>query len=259
MDPVWQRDFTCFGRTFRLETEVDELMEAVRAIIPPRAQRTTDTPTHSFKLLSHEAGFAVNVNWEITWHGDDPHEAVNQLESELSFELCENTPGLAFVHAGVVAFNGHVAVFPGRSFFGKSTLTRALLAAGATYFSDEYAVIDAQGMVHPYPRSLAIRLAGQWWAHRIPCAAFGAKEGNEPLPLGVVIATQYQPGTSWQPRRLSTGRTAMAMFEHALSARTQPEMTLNALHTAATTAVGWAGPRGEADETARRILERMTS
>ena len=32
-----------------------------------------------------------------------------------------------------------------------------LLRAGATYYSDEFAVFDARGRVHPYPKPLSIR------------------------------------------------------------------------------------------------------
>src|SRR4051794_20574153 len=48
-------------------------------------------------------------------------------------------------------------VIPRVSHSGKTTLVAALVRAGATYYSDEYAVFDAQGSVHPYARPLGIR------------------------------------------------------------------------------------------------------
>ena len=32
-----------------------------------------------------------------------------------------------------------------------------LVRRGCVYFSDEYALIDSQGLVHPYPRALQVR------------------------------------------------------------------------------------------------------
>jgi len=56
-----------------------------------------------------------------------------------------------FVHAGVVAWQGRAVLIPGRTLSGKSWLVRALVRAGAEYYSDEFAVLDARGRVHPYP------------------------------------------------------------------------------------------------------------
>jgi uridine kinase len=38
---------------------------------------------------------------------------------------------------------------PGRSFSGKTSLVTALVRAGAVYYSDEFAVIDRDGLVRP--------------------------------------------------------------------------------------------------------------
>ena len=59
-------------------------------------------------------------------------------------------PDRVFVHAGVVAWRGRALVLPGTSFAGKTTLVAELVRAGAIYYSDEYAVLDEQGRVHPY-------------------------------------------------------------------------------------------------------------
>ena len=59
-----------------------------------------------------------------------------------------------FVHAGVVGWQGKAILIPGRSFSGKTTLVKALIEAGATYYSDEFAILDRQGLVHPYPLPL---------------------------------------------------------------------------------------------------------
>jgi hypothetical protein len=64
---------------------------------------------------------------------------------------------MTFLYAGVVAWQGHAIVFPGRSLSGKTTLVREMLRLGATYYSDEFAVVDNSGLVHSFPRPLGIR------------------------------------------------------------------------------------------------------
>ena len=67
----------------------------------------------------------------------------------------------ALVHAGEAAVGGKAILLPGRGFAGKTTLTLALAAAGAEFLSDEIAVIDDRGLVHPYPRPVGLRDASR--------------------------------------------------------------------------------------------------
>src|SRR3954447_3175217 len=73
-----------------------------------------------------------------------------------------------FVHAGVVGWQGKAILIPGRSFSGKTTLVKALIEAGATYYSDEFAILDRQGLVHPYPLPLALRDGAGQSAGQLP-------------------------------------------------------------------------------------------
>ncbi len=87
--------------------------------------------------------------------------ALNQvlaaLETDLYRYTAEATPNMTFLHAGVVGWQGRAIVLPGRSFTGKTTLVREMLRLGATYYSDEFAVVDNSGLVHPFARPLGIR------------------------------------------------------------------------------------------------------
>src|SRR6266700_1389758 len=87
-------------------------------------------------------------------------ELFEPLESDLQMFVAEWARRRVFVHAGVVGWRGQAIVIPGMSFSGKSTLVAALVRAGATYYSDEYAVFDARGRVHPYARKLSLRMEG---------------------------------------------------------------------------------------------------
>jgi hypothetical protein len=55
-----------------------------------------------------------------------------------------HAPNQIFIHAGVVAHEGRVIVIPGLCMAGKATLVLALVRAAAVYYSDEFAVLDAE-------------------------------------------------------------------------------------------------------------------
>jgi hypothetical protein len=62
------------------------------------------------------------------------------------------------VHAGVVAVGEQCVLLPAIAGSGKTTLTAALVKAGATYFSDEMALLGGPAMaVTPVPLSLTIK------------------------------------------------------------------------------------------------------
>ena len=85
------------------------------------------------------------------------------------------------MHAGVVGWNGRALLLPGRTLSGKTTLVAELLRAGATYYSDELAVLDARGRVHPFPKPLAIREKGDASGERPPRRS---ERRGDPAPSG---------------------------------------------------------------------------
>ena len=166
------------------------------------------------------------------------------------------SPRRIFVHAGVVAWKGRAIVIPGSSHSGKTSLVAALLAAGATYYSDEYAVLDERGRVHPYPRPLRIRDADDL-GRRVTAAEMGARSGRGSLPVGLVASTRYDAGARWRPRRLSHGETTLELLSHTVPARFRPRQALRFLDAAARRASALKGRRGEATEMASSLLEAM--
>src|SRR5207237_397123 len=143
---------------------------------------------------------------------------------------------------------------PGRSFAGKTTLTHALLKAGATYYSDEYAVIDDEGLIHPYPRRLSVRVAGEQYPQRVKPEEVGDKVGTAPLRPAVAAVARYQPGAHWTPRRLAAGQAALELLNNAIPAQTRPVPVMDVLERVAPQVVALKGLRGEADETAEALL-----
>lgn len=245
--------FVYFGVRIALEWDNPELDECLWSLLLPIWSHQPELiPTAVFRISSCPDG-AVLI------HGPDdepprPHRAdiFEALERRIHFYLANHCQGVVFVHAGAVAWQGRVILIPGSSFSGKSTLTHQLVQEGAEYLSDEYAVIDQTGAVHPFPRPIALRVdGGQRLSPEHLCAI--------PSPVVAVIATRYQAGRSWKPTELSPGRAAMELMAHTVTARKAPGLALSCLSTCVQNAIFWAGPRGDARQTARLILRRLTS
>ncbi len=149
-----------------------------------------------------------------------------------------------FIHAGVVGWKGSAIVLPGISGSGKTTLVTALVKAGATYYSDEYAVLDEDGLLHPYDR-LGRRVG-------VPSCP-----GPEPLPVGFIVATHYNANALWQPVALSRGRAILSLIDNAVSIRRQPHFVLPILRRATSTTIAFQTARGEAEDVAPLILREI--
>ena len=147
---------------------------------------------------------------------------------------------------------------PGDSFSGKTTLVTELVRAGAEYYSDEYAVIDDQGLVHPFARPLSIRMPPPRQHDRTSVESLGGTIGEKPVPVGLIAATAYRPEAPFSPRRRSPGQGVLTLLAHSGRAHEQPQATLTALRSAASKALVLEGERGEAAAAAEILLEVLS-
>ncbi len=181
--------------------------------------------------------------------------ALETLESDMRLVVAAHARARIFVHAGVVGWGDHAILLPGRSCSGKTTLVRELLRAGAVYYSDEFAVIDAAGRVHPFPKPLSIRDGER--VRRCGVEELGGVSGSRPLTASAVVFTEHRPGARWRPVRQTAAAGLLALLGHAVPVRRRPKSTLAALEKVVTGAMILKGPRGEAREAARSVLDRV--
>ncbi|NJN92750.1 MAG: hypothetical protein HC875_01005 [Anaerolineales bacterium] len=163
-----------------------------------------------------------------------------------------------FVHAGAVGWQGQAIVIPGRSMTGKTSLVKALVEAGATYYSDEFAVLDKEGRVQPYPVPLSIRGPNGQPGRKTPVESLGGQAGVEPLPVGLVLVTEYQPQAVWRPRKLTPGQALLALMDNTVAARRDPAHSMPILKQAVSGAITLKSKRGEAGEVASTLLSHFS-
>jgi len=249
--------FTAFGVRIGVRVNNKTTLKALVERLPPGARpvhaRTTNHLYSMTGFANGSSGRVARFNlgyWNLsrfarTRSFDD---LLEQFESHLQLTVAEYAPRRVFVHAGVVGWKGKAILIPGLSFSGKSTLVAELLRAGATYYSDEYAVVDADGRVHPYARDLRMRSADAIRIKRMRAADFGVATGSRPLPIAIVISTTFKEGSRWRPRELTQGKSVLELLANTVSARSQPEMALSFLTKAVHSAASFKGVRGEASE-----------
>ena len=257
---------TVYGVRVGIRTDDPALLPKLRAHLPPasRASRTEDVDLlYSMRIGPRSSedvdrapvyrGYSGDVPFVET---SDETAALDALEGAVTFDVAAASTRWVFVHAGVVAWEGRAIVIPAPSMSGKSTLVDALVRAGATYYSDEYAVLDAQGLVHPFRIRLSLRDAareGQAVKRRVPPDRARARA----LPIGLVVATRHEANAGWQPRRGTAGEAVLALLSNTVRARLAPGLSLKVLARAVEGAVLLEGSRGEADRVAPRLLEEL--
>ncbi len=254
--------FLSHGVRVGIRADSEESLALVRECYPPE-WKPTENPVVDLLFSVRFGGTGKHGGtrfFNLVYEGAarlartlDREEALQALEQYLTLSVAELAPRRLFVHAGVVSWKGKAIVIPGRSYTGKSTLTAALVRAGARYYSDEYAVLDRHGRVHPYPRKLSLRQP-EGPPRRCDAAELGGRSGSTPIPVGLVVVTQFREGARWKARTLSPGQAALELLANTVPARRRPEFALTTLRTALEGARTVKSARGDADALARVLL-----
>ena len=259
--------FTSYGVRAGIRVNRKGMLDRILPYLPPgwKQSRSRNVDRLYSFVIGGEARGGKRLRHNLVYADENRiagtpklHQAIDAFESDLQLFVAETAPRRVFVHAGVVALRGRAIVIPGRSFSGKTSLVAALVKAGATYYSDEYAVLDERGRVHHYARPLSIRENGNLAkAKKYRVETLGGRSGVKPLPVGMVVVSKYQAGARWRPRRLSEGEGALELMANTVSARRQPEAMLEAIRRVVSLAPVLKGARGEARQVVEFILEEF--
>ena len=258
--------FRSYGVTIGLRVNNAEVLNDLLTFLPPEwTPSRARTVNLLYSLMVGGASGRPNIrrfnmlyaNATRVVRSLEMDEVFQAFESHSHLYIAELAPRRVFVHAGVVGWKGQAILMPGRSFAGKTSLVAEFVRAGATYYSDEYAVLDAQGRVHPYSRPLAIRPTEGGASKKHEVEELGGHAGTRPLPVGLVLVSSYKAGAKWRPRPLSAGKGALALLDNTISIRRQPEAAFDVMERVVSQAHVLKSARGEARETVRSILNKL--
>ncbi len=265
LDRLGWRCGTCFeaqGLRLGVRSNDPQLLGRLPPALPPESQALRSPEVDRvYSVWVGRGGHRCRVYADAgrVARASDPARALAALESEMRQFLAVSVRDRVFVHAGVVGWRGRAILLPGSSRSGKTTLVAALVRGGASYLSDEFAPLDEQGLVHPFAKPLTIRGSGgcDLHARRRPVEELGGRRADGPLPVGLVAFSEYHSDGAWAPAVVTPGHALLRILAHTVPARLRPEASLDVLGRVVARALLLDGPRGEADETARRLLRAL--
>jgi energy-coupling factor transporter ATP-binding protein EcfA2 len=154
---------------------------------------------------------------------------LKHLLSDITLEVAQRAPRWSLFHAGAVAWGNAGIVLAGPSGSGKSTLVAALLRLGATYYSDEVAVIDGSGRLHPFLKPVWLYLGRpDELGHKtaLHAASLGARSGTRACPVHVVAFPEWRAGSRVRARPMPRATAALALFSNGFTSERRPGRTL---------------------------------
>jgi len=251
--------FEAFGVPIGIEVGSAELLSRVLAILPPGRPCDSVPEDHEFRLFTRDGvSYRAQGPGESLSGSSDLDVAVGVFDTQLRTFIAMAAPDHVFVHAGVVAFDDRALLIPGPTFSGKTSLVAECVRAGALYYSDDLAPLDGDGLVHPYPKPLSMRVNGfSQVDHDV--ATLGGAAGTEPVPVGSIVFAQYRPGATWRPHHLSPGDAVLALLANTAQTHEHPGEALAAITRAVDGAVLLEGERGDAGEVVEELLQRPPS
>src|SRR6266852_1359857 len=232
--------FISYGVRLGVRVNDPSILKDVIARLPPGSKPATlKVVDQLYSVIGGSANPNAKVRrlnlvyWNLLRIGRSRNfdEVLEALESHVQLTVAEYAPRRVFVHAGVVGWKDRAIIIPGMSHSGKTTLVDRLIRAGATYYSDEFAVLDERGYVHPYPKPLSIRAGCEEKQLRVRVEELGAETGVAALPVGLVLLTQFESAVRWRPRELSYGRGVLGLLSNTPAARMRPDWALKILAT----------------------------
>lgn len=240
------------------EDVLREVQERIKKILPEGLYKkiSPGAAVHSFSIRrNRKFEYVLFKGRKKIEYGNEKEIVLKYLDWQLRLTVAEFAVGRVFLHAGVVAWKKKAIIIPAKSFGGKTTLVKELTKMGAQYYSDEYAVLDENGFVHPFPKMLSVRgEKNEFLQIDYPVESFGGVQGIEPLPVAMVLFTEFEKGAEWQPQILSEGFGVLEMLSHTIPIRYNPKFSLKVLNNTVNRAIIVKTKRGEANDFALKLL-----
>jgi len=251
--------FRASGLNIRVATDSAALTYSLdRYLLPwlPRVAKSSPKGSevvYSVDPCGNDGCFKIQRGARTIAHGIAANLLFTALQQILDDLLIARLGERAAVHAGVAVYQGHAILLPGSSGSGKTTLVRELISRGARYSSDEFAVLDSDGLVHPWPRALMIRNACQI-QEPLLATELGAKLQREAARVKLIVLLRYVPGATFDVQPLAGSETMIKLLQNTPHVLAEKPGMLGTLAAACRTALSFEGVRGAAGEAAEALI-----
>ena len=247
-----------FGCNVQVEASCSEAYITLERYVFPSLPRVAglSKPDIFIRIIRAAGQFQLLVDDALVAWGGNAISLVPDLIRVLDDAVLQRLTTLRAVHAGAVSWGGRALLLPGASHAGKSSLVVELLRRGATYFSDEYALIDTDGRVHPYPRPLLVR---NGCPQQFPMLAgeCDAPVGDSSAPVGWILSLRYTPEDGWNVTPVSQSEALLALLRNTPHVLAESPDIVGIFQRAVAGANCYAGHRSEAGQAVDEILQLM--
>jgi hypothetical protein len=238
--------------------ETRTILERYALPSSPRIDRASDQPDIVVHVVRVAEDLRLLVDDVVVASASHARSLVPALIRVLDEAVIQRLTALRAVHAGTVVWSGRALLLPGITHAGKSTLVAELLRRGATYFSDEYALIDSEGRVHPYPRPLLLRNGCPEQFPVLP-GECNASVGDAPVPVGWILSLEYKPAGTWSVAAVPQSEGVLTLLRNTPHVLAESRNMVGAFQRAVAGASCYAGCRSEAVHAADQILQLVHS
>jgi hypothetical protein len=246
-----------FDSTLRVQCSSSELLDLLNRYVFPPLHRCTsipDQPDIDLALEESPNGIDILLDGKRASTEVSPTDALLSAVKALDEAVVHNLKRHQAVHAGAVLIQGRALLIPGLTHAGKSSLVAELLRSGAGCFSDEYALIANDGLVHPYPRPLLLRNGSPRQALVLP-EELGSIYALHPAPVGWIVAVNYEPEGEFVIHSLPQSEAVMLLLRNTPHEMSQSPGLVDCFVRAAANAICYQGSRGDAKSAAAHILD----
>jgi hypothetical protein len=250
-----------FGINIQLESDDSTLLEESlnrtrRSLLNKIEIIESAVPDHVFGFYVDTDGvYVLRHNGEDERHGENREYFLRFFDTWLRLTVSEYAKDRVFLHSGAVAWRGKGIIFPGQSHAGKSTLTAALVDAGATYYSDEYAILDENALLHPFPRPISLRVPESAEFRELFVSTRESATSADSIEIACVIFTNYDPVSQWKPQSLTPGQAILELVSHTAPIRYNPIFSLKVLKTLVSNAILIKSDRNDVGQFVGQFLD----
>jgi hypothetical protein len=218
----------------------------------PRVHWVERPPDLVIRIEKFEQQFRLLVNDVALGNSDDPVGLVPTIIQVIDETILARLTTLRAVHAGAVLWGGRALLLPGGTHAGKSSLVVEFLRRGAEYFSDEYALIDAEGRVHPYPRPLMVR-NGSLEQRPTLASDYNAVVSAGPARVGWIFSLKYVGGDDLTVAEVPQSVALLDLLRNTPHVLADSPEIVDGFQRAVEGAACYAGIRGDVFHAAERM------
>ncbi len=256
--------FETFGVKITFQTNSIEMFENVKKVLPFGWKEVVyDSQSFVFSFWKRSTSLRKDRLYRqniLFVEGTDDLGIAEIIKSQMRLVVGEFSKDFVFIHSSAVVWNGKAILFPATSFAGKTTIAKEFIKLGGLYLSDEFAVLDENGLICPFAKPLSIRgEIDEFTQIDKKVEELGGKSAEGKFPVKLIIFTEYKNTAKFRLNKLTAGNGVLEILKHTLSTRQNPKFTLKVLNLTTKRAIIAKSKRGEASEFAKTVINYLES